>query len=383
MKREVILRAPHIVTRDSPYLNASNEIANYRFKLNPDAIGPRGIPTGNLGKPDGVPHALSAFGLLTLAPGLSNIRIVDCEFEGPWRHLTDIPDSGPGHAMNIKGIQMQYNTGIRIEGCDFRYIPKESIYFHGCQRIDLEWLWSRSCSHLVRAHWPGPRNRFIRMNHLHASDGWQTSSDWRKDLFASQYEPLRNIGGNVVVGYLADSEIRNLTTSGEVKSALKLVCPIRVRVSDMHSSQLNMQGTMYFNHTKDPTNGNGRIGAYNHVDFDESLGWHADDNEFADCVFRPLQNAWMDAPKRPTFQLSYHHTNLRFRNCVVYAPAPGHYPVAVNDGVDADIRDSLFIVPHPDEMASIQSVGRYKSPGSRESSLNANFAEANRFRRAA
>jgi hypothetical protein len=91
----------------------------------------------------------------------------------------------------------------------------------------------------------------------------------------------------------------------------------------------------------------------------------------------------MDSSKRATLHFSYHHTNLRFRNCVVYAPAPGHYPVAVNDGVDADIRDSLFIVPHPDEMASIQKLERYKAPGSRESSLNADFAEANRFRRPA
>lgn len=71
----------------------SGEIANKRFLLDPTHIGRTGFPTGTLGKPFGAPNPLSAFGLPTLPPRSKKIRIVDCEFGGPWRSKTSGPEA--------------------------------------------------------------------------------------------------------------------------------------------------------------------------------------------------------------------------------------------------------------------------------------------------
>jgi hypothetical protein len=368
-KETVILDKPHVVTPDSPYLNSSGEIANKRFLLDPTKIGPTGFPTGTTGKLFGVPYKLSAFGLLTLPPGSKNIRIVDCEFEGPWRSIDDIPELRPGGPKYLKGIQMFYASGIRIEGCAFDYLPTEGIYFYGCVGVEIEDVWSRNCTQLVRADWMGvPRNLG----------------------YASVYETGRAIGVNAVSGYYADSEISNLTTSGEVKMGLKLANPVRVALDRIYSSRFMIQGTVYWNGSGDPSQGNGKLGAYNPTGFDEQLGDHAVDVMITRSRFRPHQNAWFRGSAGNTVQLSFHQEKIRFRDCVFYKPDQSvhkHQAIQAWDGVEVDARDCVFVgwkkpadplPPFPEQ--TIVRVGTYRKPGSLPASINADFSRVNEFR---
>ena len=390
-KETVVLDKPHVVTPDSPYLNSSGEIANKRFLLDPTRIGPTGVPTGTLGKPFGLPYPLTAFGLLTLPPGSKNIRIVDCEFEGPWRSIDEVPELRPGGPRYLKGIQMFYASGIRIEGCAFDYLPTEAIYFYGCVGVEIEDVWSRNCTQLVRADWMGaPRSRFIRLNRLHHADGWGAADLTKNPDYASVYETGRAIGTNAVSGYYADSEISNLTTSGEVKAALKLVNPVRVALDRIYSSRFMIQGTMYWNGSDDPSQGNGKLGAYNATGFDEQLGDHAVDVMITRSRFRPHQNAWLRGGAGNTVQLSYHQEKIRFRDCVFYKPDQSvhkHQAIQAWDGVEVDARDCLFVVwkkpadplpPFPEQ--TIVRVGTYRKPGSLPASINADFSRVNDFR---
>lgn len=390
-KETVLLDKPHVVTPDSPYLNSSGEIANKRFLLDPARIGPRGFPTGTLGKPFGGPFPLSAFGLLTLPPGSKNIRIVDCEFEGPWRSIAEIPQLKPGVPKYLKGIDMYYASGIRIEGCSFDHLPDQAINFFGCVGVEIEDVWSTSCTQLVRADWMGVhRNRYIRLNRLHHADGWGAADLKRYPEYASVYETGRAIGSNAVNGHFADSEISNLTTSGEVKSALKLVNPVRVELDRIYTSSFSIQGAFYFNMSDDPSQGNGKLGAYNHHDFDEQLGDHAVDVLITRSRFRPLQNAWPHKKSTSnTIQLSYHQEKIRFRDCVFYKPDQStyeHQGIQAWDGVEVDVRNSLFVGwkkpadPLPAfPKQTIVRVGTYQKPGSLPASINADFSRVNKF----
>jgi hypothetical protein len=193
-----------------------------------------------------------------------------------------------------------------------------------------------------------------------------------------------------VNGHLADSEISNLTTSGEVKSAIKLVNPVRVALDRVYSSSFMIQGTTYWNSSGDPSQGNGRVGGYNHREFDEEQGDHAVDVEITRSRFRPKQNAWFYGDGRNTVQLSYQQENIRFRDCVFYKPDQStgpHQAIQAWDGVDFDVRDSLFVgwqapknplPPFPRQ--SIIRVGDYGKPGSLPSSINTDFARVNKFR---
>jgi hypothetical protein len=397
-KETVILDKPHVVTPDSPYLNPSGEIANKRFVLDPTQIGPTGFPTGTLGKPFGVSYPLSAFGLLTLPPGSKNIRIVDCEFEGPWRSIDAIPELKPGGPTYLKGIQMYYSSGIRIEGCGFDYLPMEAIYFYACVGVEIEDVWSRNCTQLARADWMGvPRNRYIRLNRLHHADGWGGSDLTDNPGYASVYEIGRAIGANAVSGVYADSEISNLTTSGEVKAALKLTVPIRVALDRMYTSTFMIQGSLNWNHSGDPSKGNGKLGAYNLPGFDEQLGDHAVDVTITRSRFRPLQNAWFHGDGfGNTVQLSFHQEKIRFRDCVFYQPKQSvnvggwinkHQAIQAWDGVGVDVRSCLFVgweqpadpVP-PFPKQTIVRVGNYGKPGSLPASINGDFSRVNKFR---
>ena len=81
-------------------------------------------------------------------------------------------------------------------------------------------------------------------------------------------------------------------TSGEVKMALKLTIPIRVTLDRIYTSRFMIQGTIYWNMSDDPSQGNGKLGAYNPTGFDEQLGDHAVDVMITRSRFRPHQNAW-------------------------------------------------------------------------------------------
>jgi hypothetical protein len=390
-KETIVLDKPHVVSLNSPFLNSSGEIANKRFVLDPRRLGEMGFPTGTLGRPFGVPNPLSAFGLLTLPPGAKNIRIVDCDFEGPWRSIGEIPFSPPGHPKYLRGIDMHYATGIRIEGCSFDFLPAAAICFYGSIGIEIEDVWSTNCPYLVRADWMGVnRNRYIRLNRLHHADGWNGADLGQFPSYASAYQPGRAVGVNAVNGYFADSEISNLTTSGEVKSAIKLVNPVRVALDRIYSSTFMIQGTTYWNSTSDPSEGNGKIGGYNPLLFDQKLGDHAVDVEITRSRFRPKQNAWLFGDRGNTVQLSFHQENIKFHNCVFYKPdqstAP-HQAIQAWDGVDVDVRDSLFVGwespadplrPFPKQ--SIIRVGDYGNPGSLPASINADFSRVNKFR---
>jgi hypothetical protein len=391
MKETVVLDKPHVVTPASPFLNSSGEIANKRFVLDPRRIAPTGFPTGTLRRPFGVTTPLSAFGLLTLPPGSKNIRIVDCEFEGPWKSIAEIPDLGPGHPNLLKGIDMSYASDIRIEGCAFENIPSEAIYFYGCTRVEVEDVWSRNCSHLVHADWMGAsRNRYIRLNRLNHADGWGTVDPEKNPTYVSAYEPGRTIGANAVVGWYADSEISNLTTSGEVKSGIKLVNPVRVELDRIYSSTFMIQGTFYWNHSGNPREGNGKLGAYNHAGFDEKLGDHAQDVSITRSRFRPQQNAWRQGRESNTIQLSYHQEGIKFRDCVFYKGAEStgeRQGIQVWDGVQLDVRDCLFLgwkkpadplPPFPKQ--TIVRLGTYRKSGSLPVSINDDFVRVNRFR---
>ncbi len=391
-KKEVVrLDKPHVVTPDSPYLNSSGEIANKRFVLDPTRIGKTGFPTGTLGKPFGLRYPLSAFGLLTLPPGAKNIRIVDCEFEGPWRSIDEIPDLAPGPPKFLKGIDMQYASDIRIEGCSFDHLPSSAIYFYGCSGVEIEDVWSRNCTHLVNADWIGVRrNRYARLDRLHHADGWGAADLTKNPTYASVYARGRSVGANAVVGWFADSEISNLTTSGEVKSSLKLVNPVRVNLDRIYSSSLMIQGSFYWNHSDDPTQGNGKLGAYNHANFDEQLGDHAVDVMVTRSRFRGDQNAWLPSHGYVNIQLSYHQEKIRFRDCVFYKPdqtGPTREAIQAWDGVEVDVRDSLFLgwekpvgplAPFPKQ--KIVHLGTYQKPGSLPVSINADFLRVNGFR---
>jgi hypothetical protein len=391
-KEIIVLDKPHIVTPSSPFLNSSGEIANKRFVLDPRRISPTGYPTGTVTRPFGVTTPLTAFGLLTLPPGSKNIRIVDCEFEGPWKSIAEIPHREPGHPRLLRGIDIFPSSDIRIEGCAFDNIPREAIYFYGCARIEIEDVWSRNCSQLVRADWLGTsRNRYIRLNRLNHADGWGAADLEKYPTYASVYEPGRAIGANAVAGWFADSEISNLTTSGEVKSAIKIVNPIRVELDRIYTSTLMIQGTFYWNLTGNPAMGNGKLGAYNHADFDEQLGDHAVDVLITRSRFRPHQNAWLHGRKSNTVQLSYQQEGIKFRDCVFYKPDQSTHKgqaIQVWDGVEVDVRDSLFVgwekpadplPPFPKQ--TIVQVGTYQKPGSLPASINNDFVRVNKFRR--
>jgi len=389
-KETIILAKPHVVTPDSPYLNSSGEIANKRFLLDPARLGPAGFPTGTLGRQFKGHSPLSAFGLLTLPPGSKNIRIVDCAFEGPWRSIEEIPDLRPGVPKHLRGIDMYDASRIRIEGCSFDHLPAEAINFHGCVDVAIEDAWSTSCTQLVRAQWMGRRrNRHIRLNRLHHADGWGAADLTKYPDYASIYETGRAIGSNAVSGFFADSEISNLTTSGEVKSALKLVNPVRVKLDRIYTSHFMIQGTFYWNMSRDPSKGNGKLGAYNHPGFDQTLGDHAVDVLVTRSRFRPHQNAWVHGDERNTVQLSYHQEKIRFKDCVFYRPDQSKYKhqgIQAWDGVDLDVRRCLFVgwkqpadplPPFPKQ--TIVRMGTYRAPGSLPASLNADFVHVNRF----
>jgi hypothetical protein len=390
-KETVVLDRPHIVTPDSPHLNSSGEIANKRFVLDPTRLGSTGFPTGTLGRPYGLRYPLSAFGLLTLPPGANNIRIVDCEFEGPWNSIDEIPDLAPGPPKWLRGIDMQYASEIRIEGCSFDRLPSSAIYFYGCAGIEIEDIWSRNCTNLVNADWMGVRrSRYIRLDRLHHADGWGVADLTTNPAYASVYESGRAVGVNAVVGWFADAEISNLTTSGEVKSALKLVNPVRVSLDRIYSSSLMIQGTFYWNQSDEPSQGNGKLGAYNHADFDEQLGDHATEVSITRSRIRGEQNAWLPSHQKICVQLSYHQEKIRFRDCVFYKPdqsGPVREAIQAWDGVSVDVRDSLFVGwerpadPLPNfPKQKIVRLGAYRKPGSLPVSINADFPRVNTFR---
>lgn len=393
-RETVVLGAPHVVTKDSPYLNASGEIAGKRFVLDPKRIGPKGVPTGTLGRLAGDPNLLSAFGLLNLGPGAKDVRIVDCEFEGPWETFTDVPDLKPGGPRYLKGIQMIGASNVRIEGCSFDRLPAEGIYFYGCRGVEVVDAWSRNCTQLLRADWMGPsRNRYVRLDRLHHADGWGAADLAKAPQFASIYRSGRAVGANAVSGFFADAEISNLTTSGEVKTGLKLVMPIRVDLDRVYSSKLSIQGTTAWNFTAERSKGNGRLGGYNLPGFDESLGEHARDVSVTRSRFRQQQNAWFEVRGGGgnLVQLSYHQVGIRFRDCVFYRPAQSrHLNQAIQawDGVEVDVRECLFVgwkkPPHPlppySKSQTLVREGTYGKPGSRPSSVNADFARVNEFR---
>lgn len=390
-KETIVLDKPHIVTPDSSYLNSCGEIANKRFVLDANAIGPRGVPTGTAGIAPGTNTVLTALGLLTLPPGSENIRIVDCEFESPWRSVGAIPDLKPGNPKHLKGIQIYYSSNICIEGCDFDYIPSSAIYFHGCEGIEIEDVWSRNCRQLVFAQWWGTRrNRHIRLNRLHHADGWAGADLDSDPDYASVYAAGRAVGWNAVSGVYADTEISNLTTSGEVKAALKIMLPVRVNLDRIYTSHLMIQGTISFNLTNDPANGNGSLGAYNLPGFDESLGNHAMDVTVTRSRFRPGQNAWFPGLAANVNQLSFHQERIKFRDCVIYKPiGPRNQAIQAWDGVDLDVRDCLFVGydkpsdPLPPYSASqtILRIGDYGKPGSLPSKINEDFVRVNKFRK--
>jgi hypothetical protein len=383
-----VLDQPHVVWPNSPYLNASREIANKRFVLDTSQIAYSGLPTGNAGRMPGSDTQLSAFGLLTLPPGANGIRIVNCEFVGPWRSIARVPDRKPGSPRLLKGIAMYHATDIRIEACEFDYIPREAIYFYGCTGVEIEDVWSRNCTQLVRADWMGrPRSRHIRLNRLHHADGWGGANLAKDPEYASVYQRGRAVGTNAVSGYYADAEISNLTTSGEVKSGLKLVNPVRVSLDRVYSPRLMIQGTIGWNHTGDPREGEGKLGAYNPAGFDETLGDHAMEVTIGRSRFRPQENAWKHGDSGNTIQLSYHQERIRFRNCVIYRPGnPSNVGIHAWDGVEADVRACQFVGwPRPDDplkphpAQKIVRTGDYGEPGSLPASINADFVEVNEF----
>ena len=257
--------------------------------------------------------------------------------------------------------------------------------------MEIEDVWSTNCSYLVRAEWMGAhRNRYIRLNRLHHADGWGAADLSKYPDYASVYEKNRAIGANAVNGYFADSEISNLTTSGEVKSTLKLVNPVRVQVDRIYTSVFMIQGSFYWNLSNDPSQGNGKLGAYNHPGFDERLGDHASDVLITRSRFRPSHNAWSHGSDHNTVQLSYHQENIRFRDCVFYRHDQSdekYQAIQAWDGVDVDVRDCLFVgwkkpadplPPFPKQR--IVRVGTYQKPGSLPASINADFSQVNRFR---
>jgi hypothetical protein len=151
-----------------------------------------------------------------------------------------------------------------------------------------------------------------------------------------------------------------------------------------------IQGSFYWNHSDDPTQGNGKLGAYNHANFDEQLGDHAVDVMVTRSRFRGDQNAWLPSHGYVTIQLSYHQEKIRFRDCVFYKPdQTGSTREAIQawDGVEVDVRDSLFLgwekpvgplAPFPKQ--KIVHLGTYQKPGSLPVSINADFLRVNGFR---
>ena len=234
------------------------------------------------------------------------------------------------------------------------------------------------------------RNRYIRLNCLNHADGWGTVDPEKNPTYASAYEAGRTIGANAVVGWYADSEISNLTTSGEVKSGIKLVNPVRVELDRIYSSTLMIQGAFYWNQSGNPREGNGKLGAYNHAGFDEKLGDHAQDISITRSRIRPDQNAWRQGRESNTVQLSYHQEGIKFRDCVFYKGAKStgeRQGIQVWDGVQLDVRDCLFLgwkkpadplPPFPKQ--TIVRLGTYRKSGSLPVSINDDFVRVNRFR---
>ena len=372
--KTITLAGPHIVRDDSPYLNSSREIAGYKFIIDPSLIGPNGFPTGQMGRPFGTPDWLTAWGLLTIPPGSRNIRIVDCEFEGPWDDILAIPEGLPGHPSWLCGIDMYYANGIQIEGCNFERLPRFGISFTACSGVDIRDVWGRNCVNLIHADYVGtPRNRFISIKRVQSVDGWQALPMPKNAFWASGYDPRRGIGSNAVSGWFADSTISQITTSGEAKAALKLVNPIRVKVDRSEIISLMQQGTMYFDTIGDR-------GAYNSSKFDASLGAAARDVEFTRCTFRLDQSAWPNTRQRRCLQLSYPQTDVRFRDCRFYRDDRPNSPgLQIWEGAECDIRDSVFVGWESATDGWLYQLGDYGRPGSVKGKINADLATANRF----
>ncbi len=382
-RQTITLTEPHVVTPDSPYLNSSGEIAGYRFELDPAAIGPRGFPTGTLGRYFGHSNPYTAFGLLSVAGPSGLRRIVDCEFVGPWSNPTEFPVAPPGGPDMLRGIQLLDTSGIAIEGCQFRGLPWQAIQMHGSREIQMEDVWVKNCSQALHMEWWGPRCRHIEVNRLHAQDSWNKQlRPYPEPRWQSIYDPSYESRFNVVSGYCADSTFSRMSAGGEFKSLMKLVGANRVRVEHCDHGHLMNQGTLYWNHTDDPALGNGRLGGYNPVGFDESPGWHCDDLEYFDCTFRPSSSAAADSLIGPTLQISYPQTNVRFRKCTIHRPFdPERWAaIALNDGASIDIRDSLVLGYQGPDDPRILYTGTYApAPGSIAPRINEDWQRVNRF----
>jgi hypothetical protein len=363
--KTVQLHEPLVVREDSWLLNRSREIAGYRFEITPY---PRTFPTATLGRPYGLTSPLTAFGMLTLPPGSRDIRITDCEFVGPWDSILDVPHIPPGNPRFLRGIDMYYSTGIRVEGVQFENLPHTSIRMEACQGISLEDVWGRRCRQLVKADWMGtPRCRWITMNRLHFADGWAFP---KEPAYNSLYDPRRGIGANAVGGYYVDSSISRVTTSGEVKAALKLTCPVRVDVTKCDLVEMMQQGSLNWDDDQGPVAFDG---------FDDSHGIWAKDVTYRDCTVRAAQSAWLQTEHRNPIQWSYRAENIRWIGGVIHRSAERQRPgIQLVDGVEADFRDALFVGwDGPDGVVDLRDYGK---PASLPATINADFGSVNRFR---